>query len=209
MRWRYLAVTAALWLGAAACGGPARDPARSSVPSSAPASLAAPSASPTPSATSTTPLLSGAAVKPGELPPVQDPRFLTDDQAGAMAFAAYFYRALDWSIATSNPNLLRPISAQSCKTCQEYIQKLDTLAAASGHSEGARLSANKFAPVHGTLVASDFVIQVTFDQDQEVLVSGSGDRQTLPPPPKNPGINYLYMTWVNGQWLAQEIGLRT
>ena len=55
---------------------------------------------------------------------------------------------------------------------------------------------------------SDFVIQVTFMQEPpRVLVRAAGWFTAHVAPPKNPGINYLYMNWRNGTWLAVEIGL--
>jgi Family of unknown function (DUF6318) len=74
--------------------------------------------------------LTGAAVRPGELPPTISSYVDHDNASGALAFAAYFYKALDWSIATTNPNLLRAISAPQCSTCEYYIHGLDALAAA-------------------------------------------------------------------------------
>jgi hypothetical protein len=144
-------------------------------------------------------------VKPGEVPPTEDPHFITDDSGGAIAFAGYFYRALDWSIATTNANLLRAISAPSCKTCQGYIHDIDALAASGGHSEGGRLLATAFAPTDGTVAESDFVIQVTITQQQEVIVDAGG-ASSRPPAPINPATNYLYVSWNNGDFEAIEIG---
>ena len=157
------------------------------------------------SPTATTPLLTGAAVKPGEVPPTQDPRFITDDQAGAISFAAYFYRALDWSIATSNPNLLRPISSPGCKPASEYIQEIDSFVASGGHSEGGSAGAFKFAPVQGTLVHSDFVIEVTINQDRGPRETPMGLGQYAAAS-KDPGINYLYVTGMNGRSGQSESG---
>jgi hypothetical protein len=193
--------------GLVACGGSSHSVRTSAAPtpSSAPTSSAASSSAPASSPTATTPLLTGAAVKPGEVPPTQNPKFITDDSAGAISFAGYFYRALDWSIATSNPNLLRPISAASCAPCSRYINEIDAFAAAGGHSEGARVTAFQFAPAQGNLVKSDFVVQVTLNQMPQVLVSADGSRST-PPAPTNPSIVYLYIDWANGRFQAVEIG---
>ena len=205
MRGVLAALSLATCLLLAGCTGGAK-PAVSPVPSSTGVSTAAASGSTAPSVspTATTPLLTGAAVRPGEVPPTQDPRFITDDQAGAISFAAYFYRALDWSIATTNPNLLRPISDPGCATCQHYIQELDQLSADRGHIEGGRISVNKYAPAHGDVVQSDFVVQVTADQQAVVVVTSAGDRTTQSAAAS--GLNYLYTSWRNGAFIAIEIG---
>lgn len=144
-------------------------------------------------------------MKPGEVPPVEDRSLIANSASGAFYFASYFYRAIDWSIATTNPNLLRAISAPSCKPCTKYIQEIDALAAAGGHSEGARLQVSAYAPAEGDLLKADYVIQVTINQAPQVLVAKNGTRAT-PSPPSNPAINYLYMSWDNGGFVATEIG---
>jgi Family of unknown function (DUF6318) len=137
------------------------------------------------------------------MPPTQDPHFITDDSGGAIAFAGYFYKALDWSIATTNANLLRAISAPTCKSCQGYIQMLDRSAAAGEHSD-ARLMVSAYAPVTGDLVQADFVVEVTIDQQPDVIVSANGATATNGPALTG-AINDLYMDWQNGSFIALEI----
>jgi hypothetical protein len=123
MRTGIAVVLAVGCLSLAACsgssGGP--DPSFSFSPAPSFPTRSSPAASSGPdsrtvaqSPTGTSPVLTGAGVKPGEKPPIFDRRFLTHDQGGAIAFTSYFYRALDWSIATTNANLLRPMSAPTC-----------------------------------------------------------------------------------------------
>jgi hypothetical protein len=177
-----------------------------STPAAAVTASASVSASITPSPTGTAPLLTGAAVKPGELPPTRDTRFAGDDANGALSFANYFYESIDWSIATSNPNLLRSISGPGCRPCQQYIHEIDAVASAGGHSEGGRSQSSSFAIVHGTLIVSDYVVKVTFSQQVQVIVAAGGASATYAPR-ANPGTNYLYMTWVDNQWQAVGIEL--
>jgi Family of unknown function (DUF6318) len=188
----------------AECSGSGGHAAATPSVTAEPSSPATTSESATPSPTATTPLLTGADVKPGEVPPTEDPRFITDDSGGAVSFASYFYKALDWSIATTSPNLLRAISATTCTGCQEYIQKLDRLAAAGGHTESGRLRVSSYAPVEGTFVHADYVIEVSIDQDSNVVIDGAGDRETFAPT-SNPAVNDLYVSWVDGSFQAQEI----
>ena len=180
MRFAILLAPAAALILLAGCSGSgyhaSSTPSVSAVPTDPATTSASPT--PTPSPTATTPLLTGAAVKPGEVPPTLDPHFRTDDSGGAIAFAGYFYRALDWSIATTNPNLLRAISAPTCKTCQGYIHDIDALAASGSHSEGGRLLRDSVcAEPTATVAKSDFVIQVKITQQQEVHRRCRAERQ--------------------------------
>jgi Family of unknown function (DUF6318) len=206
MRFAILLLPASALILVAGCSGSRGHAASTPSATAVPTSPATTSASATPSPTATTPLLTGAAVKPGEVPPTEDPHFIIDDIGGAIGFASYFYEALDWSIATTNANLLRPISASTCKACQRYIQEIDALSSTGGHSEGARLSAVKFAPAHGDLVQATYVVQVTITQDAQVIVGADGSRTSVAPPSPNPNINYLYVSWGEGSFVAVGIG---
>jgi hypothetical protein len=166
----------------------------------------APSVAPTPSAapTATTPLLTGAAVRPGEVPPTISSYVDHDTAAGALAFAAYYYKALDWSIATTNPNLLRNISATTCTACQSFIQGLDALAATGGYSQGGRGYVTQFVIVKDTFVNADYTVKVTVRQENETIVN-PGAAPTTYPYGSKPAINYLYMDWKGSRWQAVQI----
>jgi Family of unknown function (DUF6318) len=204
MRFPYLLAPAAALILLAGCSGSGHQASTPSVTAqpTSPATTKA-SATPTPSSTATSPLLTGADVKPGEVPPTLDPHFITDDEYGAIAFAGYFYRALDWSIATTNPNLLRAISAPSCSGCQKDIQMLDRFAAEGRHSE-ARLSESGASRVNDTLVPAEFVMQVTIDQQADVTVDANGSSTTYAPAVRS-AISYLYVKWQNGSFIAEEL----
>jgi hypothetical protein len=167
-----------------------------------PTSASTPTATAVP--TATTPLLTGAAVRPGEAPPTIDTYVNHDNSSGALAFAAYFYKALDWSIATTNPDLLRPISAQSCTACNSYIQGLDALASAGGYSEGGRIQATSFEITEGNVVKADYVVEVTIHQRVEVIVSPGGPPSTYPPK-ADPLTTYIYMDWRGAGWQVVDL----
>jgi hypothetical protein len=170
-----------------------------------PTTTATATPAPTAAATATTPLLSGPAVLPGQIPPTHSSYENHDNAAGALAFAAYFYKALDWSIATTNPNLLRPISAPTCTACRHYIDGLDSLAAAGGHSDGGRMQATNYVIAHGDLVKADYVVQVTATQGVEVITRPDAAPSTYGPTTEQ-FVNYLYIAWRDATWQALEIG---
>ena len=68
----------------------------------------------------TGPLTTGADVKPGETPPVAPSEVHRSDYVGAENFAVYYFLALDWSFATTDPYLLKDASSKDCAPCQQY-----------------------------------------------------------------------------------------
>ncbi len=81
--------------------------------------------------------MTGAGVSPGEKPPVRSDQSKAHTADGALEFGAYFYRALEWSIATTNSYLLKQISAATCEGCNDYIKTIDDLAARHGDRAAA------------------------------------------------------------------------
>jgi hypothetical protein len=186
--------------------GPGRSTTAGPSPSpSASPSWTGPSVSPSASPSRTGPLLTGAGVRPGESPPTMIDLARQDDASGALAFGAYFVAALDWSLATTDPYLLEKFSAPNCKTCRFYIDGLNRLRASGGYLTGGRTELQNIAMVNGALVPADFVVQVTYGQEIEVIYASHGALPSYPPRPGNPAINRLYLTWINGTWQLEEI----
>jgi hypothetical protein len=194
-----------------ACGGSAENlstvsPAPSAVPSSRSTSSA--SATPTTPPTQTAPLLTGHGVTPGEVPPTRSAFSLQHNSDGALAFAAYFYKALDWSIATTDPYLLRQISAPTCIGCNKYIASMDAIKAAGGFSTGGRgtLTAEQLVTGDGR-VQAQYTVQVTLTQTTQVVVTSSGAAPTTYPHDASAVTNFLYVSWAANGWQAVEIGI--
>jgi Family of unknown function (DUF6318) len=194
---RFIFVCAAVVLCAvaAACDNGTKPPAAASAPPTTTGSPPGQSATPsqpgqsaTPSATPsrTGPLLTGAGVSPGEVPPTLPAAAQQDSQVGALNFGGYFVRALDWSLATTDPYLIKQFSAPSCETCASYIDGLSKLAASGGHLTGGRATLRSVGIVQGKLVKADYVVQVSYDQQPEVIYE-AGAVPSTPPAPPNPG----------------------
>ena len=98
MRIGVTGLVAVVTLVAAACGGGAAEHPSTSSPASVPVS----SATATPAVSPTSPATSGPNVRPGERPPAMPAAAKQHTQEGALAFAGYFIKALDWSIATTD-----------------------------------------------------------------------------------------------------------
>lgn len=116
---RILAATAAL-LALSACGS--QDPPSAAGPSSAPP---APTTKPTPS---------------GPVPPTMPAAARQRTKAGAIAFAKYYWRVVDYATATLDTTPLRRLRLGSCGQCRGSEQWLHEVRKAHGRIHGLRNS---------------------------------------------------------------------
>jgi hypothetical protein len=194
-----------LCLALTACTSGGGDSTDSALPTgSGPVSSATPS--PTPTVTRTGPLTTGPGVKPGEKPPQLSSLAIRVDNAGVIAFGAYFVSALDWSLATTDPYLLEQISDPECGPCSTYIKGLEQVQSAGGAVVGGRATFLSSAISSGNLVAADAVVEVTFSQSAEVVTEPGAAPRTFPAPPQ-PAVNKLYLKRRVDSWSILEIGI--
>lgn len=200
MRGRVIAAVCAAVLGVAGCtsntSGQPDD--RSASPSGSifvsPASTAA---APIPSIVTT-----GPNVRPGEKPPVLDAIGRTNTNAGALASADFWFRALDWAYATTNAALVKPLYLSACKECARFVaifdeaqQKLETL-------RGGRIHLQNSAIV--STAAQSAAIDVTFQQGpvREIDACGHVVGATL----GTSTVTYrTYLTWSGSKWLLSDL----
>jgi hypothetical protein len=206
-----LCAIAACAVALAACGGAAHTSATtpSPTPSAVGPSSTSGSASSNPSAppTQTGPLLTGHGVTPGEVPPTRSSFSLPHTADGALAFAFYFYKALDWSIATTDPYLLRQISATTCVSCYKYINSMSSIERAGGYSSGARGTVTAAELVKGDgRIQAEYTVRVTLTQTTQVVVTSSGAAAVTYSHDATPVTNFLYLRWGASGWQAAEIG---
>jgi hypothetical protein len=157
------------------------------------------------SATRSGPLTTGPGVKPGETPPTLNAYSLLHTMTGAQNFAVYYFKALDWSFATTDPYLLEQVSAPTCSACQKYIESISALDAAGGHLQGGRVQVSGFSMSVGNLVPAEYVIDMTLIQDPGVAIRPS----TNPSPVASGGAAIkvtLYLSWVSLHWQTAAIG---
>lgn len=191
-------VVAAVFLGGCSGGRGAAPPRRS--PSSA-----GPSAST--STPRTGPLTTGAGVLPGEKPPVEPAIARTRTNAGALAFAMYYEHALDWSLATTDPYLLRQISAPTCDACSRYIRSLDDLRRSNGHVVGGRIEVGRVSIVEGhTLVRAHAVVKVECVQRATSIALPSTTPSVVSKASQST-ISFVYLVWLGSRWgVAGDFG---
>ena len=188
-------------LVAAACGGGAAK----SPPTSSVISLPITSPKAKASATLTSPATTGPNVRPGERPPTMPATAKEHTQEGALAFAGYFIRALDWSFATTNPALLVPVSSPSCVACNSYISRLNTLRRAHGFLQGGRLKLISERVATGSFsIRSDYVIITRTSQEAVSLISLSAKPSHISDATEDE--SRLYIAWAPSGWTAVEQG---
>jgi Family of unknown function (DUF6318) len=189
-----------LTAGCTASGGKASPapPATASRPSSA-----SPSPAP-PRATSSGPVAWGPNVRPGEKPPVFPAEAKQHTSEGALMFAGYFIKALDWSLATTDPALLKPISAPTCQACHSYIDAIGTLAAGGGHVIGGRIrSFGMMLEDPNSPIGNSVVVSETSTQQAVVLIRPSASPTTVGPSAQA-NTSQLRLSWVTGRWVLAE-----
>jgi hypothetical protein len=161
--------------------------------------------SPTPSPSRTGPLLTGPGVRPGETPPQLGPLQSRHDSSGALAFAAFYYRAYDWSVATNDSYLLRQVSLPSCTACERAIRLFDELAQKRQVLRGGRIVLRSAQLITGRFtVRSDLVVEVKSHQDALTLESSA----TAPTPvaEAEDDDSFVFVSWVGAGWKIVEIG---
>jgi len=201
MRIGVTGLLAVVTLVAAACGGSAAEPPSTSSLASVPVS----SATATPAVSPTSPATSGPNVRPGERPPAMPAAAKQHTQEGALAFAGFFIRALDWSIATTDPSILVPISSPSCAACSSYISRLNSLRRARGYLQGGRLKliSEKIA-TGSSSIRSDYVIVTRTYQEAVLLISPRVKPSHISDAIQDE--SRVYVVWARNGWIAVEQG---
>jgi len=201
MRIGVTGLLAVVTLVAAACGGSAAElPSTSSV-ASGPVS----SATATPAVSPTSPATSGPNVRPDERPPAMPAAAKQHTQEGALAFAGYFIRALDWSIATTDPSILVPISSPSCAACSSYISRLNSLRRAHGYLQGGRLKLISEKIATGSFsIRSDYVIVTRTYQEAVLVISPRVKPSHISDATQDE--SRVYVMWARNGWIAVEQG---
>ena len=159
----------------------------------------------TPTPPRTAPLTTGPNVRPGEKPPTLDDAVATHDASGAREFAYYFFRALDWSIATNDAALVHPLVSSDCRRCAAAINNLDDLGRSHQKILGGRIRVEEASVVTGHFAFSaDVVVKVSTYQSEERLVDQAG--KVIHREPASSDVSLLFASWLQGSWKVVELG---
>ena len=203
MRYRVplLAVSIAASLALCACSGGSSAPKPSPTPSSPSVTVASPSPSPA----RTGPLTTGPGVHPGEKPPELSHFEREHTSAGARSFAAYYFKAFDWSIATNDPYLVAEISASNCQACRRVVNEIHDLKTKAETLRGGRIRVLGLKLVTGSFrIHSDYAIEVRTTQGAEILSARSAAPSTVPAAGNDQSV--VFVSWLNGGWKIVEVG---
>jgi hypothetical protein len=200
VRIRFAGIVAILAMLVAACGGSGKSPKPTpSAPASSPPTTAL-------STAPTGPLTTGPGVQPGEKPPVLSDAARQHTSAGALLFADYYVRALDWSVATNDTYLLEQISAPSCTACQRNINAAAALRRQGAIEKGGRITRISSRLVTGTFkVKSDFVIETIAKDDPIVILRPSSSASTAAPAVARDS-SLVFVSWISTRWQVVEEG---
>jgi hypothetical protein len=150
-------------------------------------------------------LTTGPGVKPGEKPPTLPPEGRVHDNQGALFFAQYFIKIIDWSLATTDPSLIGPLSAESCVTCASYVSRLEKLRADGGYLTGGRLTITSEAVVPGASASqSDTVVEFEISQEIDVVHRPSAAPSTESRAHPNFSMR-VYVSWTNETWTTTQM----
>jgi Family of unknown function (DUF6318) len=159
-----------------------------------------------PSTVSTGPRTTGPNVRPGEKPPVLDPLGTQRSSAGALLFADYFIRVLDWSLATTDPYLVQRLSLPTCQACAQYGDRLGRLRKSGGYVRGGRITVNSTSIAAGnSAFKSDCIVQAFLTQDADTVVTRTAPPSTESTRASTSGLR-LYLSWLRDHWAISEIG---
>jgi hypothetical protein len=163
-----------------------------------------PSTSATATPSPTGPKTTGAGVRPGEKPPILDAIAKEHSSTGALEFAVYYIKALDWSLATTDPYLLKQISAATCKACEGYVKALSELAAQGGTVQGGRIRfrSSRLFDGAGDVVA-DYIVEVAYTQAPltRVFPTASPSKDSIKPTAYR---SRIFVSWTGTGWRIAE-----
>jgi hypothetical protein len=198
-----IAVIAGLLAACTSSG--AEHPSPSPTPTPSQTSSASRPATTSPAPSRTGPLTTGPGVRPGEKPPVLPAEAQEHTAIGAELFAAYYLRAVNWSIETNDGYLIRGISSASCQTCTRLVEGFASLAASSRHQNGGTSTLQSISIVAGDFtVKADRVVQLTFSESAAKVMTKAGlVVQRIPA--RAATVSNVFVSWIRGSWKVVEV----
>jgi hypothetical protein len=150
------------------------------------------------------PISTGANVRPGEKPPSLSPVGKTNTAAGALAFADYWMRTLDWGYATTDSTLAKSAFAEQCTGCARFVGIFDNARAKGVHFRGGRSSviSSKLQPNdhhYGATAVDDVTISIGALQ----AIDAGG--HVVEDDPEHPTVVYrVWLRWKAPAWTVVD-----
>jgi hypothetical protein len=137
----------------------------------------------------------------GERPPVMPELATEHTPAGAVAFARFFIRTIDWGYATTSTAYMKHYYEPSCITCTSIAKAVDGQAAKQHHFRGDRLSI-RTAGVSDQSGAS-VTVTVRFRVSSVEVVDDRG--AFVDASPAVTLSNAVTLRWLSRQWLVTDV----
>lgn len=129
----------------------------------------------------------------------------TRNEVGATLFGAYYFKALDWTIATNDDALIRALAAPSCRACQRVIAATKRLHSKGEREVGGRIQV-RAAVIDDTKykLEYDYAVRVTYDEQAVQVVSGNKVTRTATPAARDTGA-IVFVSWRGRGWSVVEV----
>jgi hypothetical protein len=124
---------------------------------------------------------------------------------GAVAFAAFFIRTVDWGYATTSPTYMNHYFQPSCLECRNLRTFLVTAVERNGYYRGSRLTISQatrgavggeFSAEYSTVVTSSATGWDVVDVNGKSLGSG---------PPSDKAKDEVWTAWVEDGWTVVKM----
>lgn len=163
-----------------------------------------PSHSVSPDPSTTAPVTTGANVRPGEKPPTLPPAARANTDAGAIAFAQYWERTIDWGYATADSTLARSAYAPSCAGCERFMKQFDGARSKGVHFRGGRMQliGSALQPNDHHL-GSTAVVDVTLSAQALEAIDRTG-KVVESDPAVSRMTDRVWARWANGRWTVVD-----
>lgn len=157
------------------------------------------SASPSPSVTGVP--TTGPNVRPGEVPPTPDPLVSQNTAEGAQAFAAFYWKQVNWAYSTNNGAPLTGLYTAGCASCHSFQSSIDDTASKGLELSGGHITVKGLALAQTDEVAgAQYGVDVSLGVEELRTVDASGTTEKTYP--ATTGTQRLYEAWSDGAWMV-------
>jgi len=159
---------------------------------------------PTATPTRTGPLTTGPNVRPGETPPARSADSLKHDVSGALYFAEYYMKAVDWSIATNDPFPVAQVSAPNCVACNQFVASMNTIIRERHTISGARVTlVSSLVQFKKYDITADYAVQIRTRQNTAIERDARGHQVSSHPGETDDSL--VFVVWTKAGWRVREV----
>jgi len=125
---------------------------------------------------------------------------------GAFDFAAYYLKALDWSVATNDVYLLQQVSSPTCAACNRSIAGVRALLASGAYETGGRFDIESVRAVTGNFkIRSEYVFEAV-TRDQAIVINRPSASPSTVAPALSHDASLIFVSWTRDGWNIVGVG---